>query len=136
EVVRTVRAVRIVQRRSDRSVLDVLGDATERGFCGIDVARGIDGDSFAHRAVGRIRLVRWNECRHLAVFEAAYPDAAKPAGVNPFGRFRVGRVDYIVSIDGHAARAAEVVVLTNELTVLRHDLDAMVVAVGDDQPTL
>ena len=51
-------------------------------------------------------------------------------------RFGVSRVHDVVAIDGQPAGTAEFVVLTDERPLLRQDLDAMVVAVRDDQLAL
>src|SRR5262245_33329463 len=53
--------------------------------------------------------------------------------MNAFGGFRVGRVHDVVLVQSQPAAPAELVVLADELPVLRQDLDAMVVAIGDDQ---
>jgi hypothetical protein len=37
-------------------------------------------------------------------------------------------------VDGQPADAAEVVVFSDELSILSQNLDAMIVAIGDDQP--
>ena len=49
-------------------------------------------------------------------------------------RFGIGHVDRIVAVDREPARAAELAIFGDELAVLGQDLDAVVVAVGDDQP--
>src|SRR6185295_2787687 len=114
-------------------ILNVFRHAPQSRFCGVQIAGGVDGDAFSHGAVRSIRLVGRNEHRHLAVFETPDPDPFEPARVNSFGRLRVGRVDDVVPVDGQPADAAEVVVLSEKLPFLRQDLDAMVVAGGDDQ---
>ena len=118
-------------------VLDVFRHAPQLCFRRVDIAGGVDGDAFPHGAIGRIRRhVGRNEHRHFPVFETPDPDPPLPARVNPFGRLRVGRVDDVVPVDGQPAGAAEVVVFTDELPILRQDLNAMVVAIGDNQPAL
>ncbi len=59
----------------------------ERASRGVQIARGVDGDTFAQGAVGRIGLVSRNEHGHFAVFEAPDPDPPLPARVNLFRRF-------------------------------------------------
>ena len=77
-----------------------------------------------------------NERRDQAVADAADADAALPAVVvlgNGF-RFGIGDVDDVVSVDEDAARPAELVPLIEEVAVLVEDLDAIVLAVADEQP--
>src|SRR5207249_2407648 len=47
---------------------------------------------------------------------------------------RVGRVNHVVPADGQPADAPELIVFSEKLPLLRQDLDAMVVAVGNNQP--
>src|SRR5690349_9120310 len=78
-----------------------LRHAAQVRFGGIDVARGVDGDAFAHGAVRGIRHhVRRYEHRHLPVFETSNADSALPARVNFFRRLRIGRVNYVILVDG------------------------------------
>src|SRR6185295_19816702 len=101
------------EREKGRTALlpDVFRDASQLCLRRIDVACRIDGDAFPHGAVRRIwHHVRRNEGRHFSVFQAPNTDAPLPAWVNPFGRLRVGRVDYVALVDRQPAGAAEVVV--------------------------
>ena len=74
----------------------------------------------------------------LAVLGAADADAALPAVVVLRHRlgFRVGDVDHVVLVDEDAARPAELLPLVDELAVLIEDLDAVVVAIADEEPAL
>jgi hypothetical protein len=56
--------------------------------------------------------------------------------VHPFGRLGVRRVNNVAPVDGQPAGAAEVVVFADELPRLRQDLNAVVVAIGNDQLAL
>src|SRR5690348_16719311 len=80
--------------------------------------------------------MRWNEDRHLAVFQTANADPPLPSRMDRIGRLRISGVDHIVPVDRQPADAAEAVVLADEAAFSRVDLDAMVVAIGDDQPAL
>ena len=78
----------------------------------------------------------WNEDPYLAVFEASDPYPLAPTWVRPCGRFRVARMSRVGLVDSQPAQAAELSVFTEILPVFVLDLDAVVVAVGDDQPAL
>src|SRR3954452_1656114 len=78
----------------------------------------------------------WNERGNRAVLRAADPDAALPAVVvlgYRFG-FRIGDINDVVPVDIDSARAAELRPLVDELAVLVEKLDAIVLAVTDEQP--
>src|SRR5262249_9036721 len=115
-------------------ILDVFRHASQRSFGCVDVARSVDGNPFTHGSLRGICLVRGNEGRDFAIFETPDPDSPEPARMDLFRRFGVGRVNNVILIDGQPAGATEVVVFSDEFAILRQDLDAMVVAIGDDQP--
>src|SRR5688572_1226124 len=67
-------------------VLHVLRHASELRLRREDVARGIDGDAFTHRAVGGIRhSMRRDERGHLSILEAADSYASLPARMHALG---------------------------------------------------
>jgi hypothetical protein len=70
-------------------------------------------------------------CR--SVLRAADPDPFLNPGLSG-PTIRVGHVDGVVLRDVNAARAAELLPLIDECSVLIEDLDAIVVAVADEQP--
>src|SRR5262245_43007471 len=80
--------------------------------------------------------MRRNEDRDLPILETADADSALPARMNSFGGFGVGGVDDVVLVYRQAARASEVIVFADKLAVLREDLNAMVVAVCNDETAL
>src|SRR2546429_9441403 len=100
-----------------------------------DIAHRVYGNAF-----GRARALHLNGIRDavedVAGLELADADAAEPAGVrgDTIG-FGVGDVDEAVAqVD--AARAAELFPLGDEAAILLEDLDAVVAAVGNDEPPL
>ena len=76
--------------------------------------------------------MRRNKRRHFSVFEASDTDTPLPSGVHLFSRLRIGRVDHVVFVNGQPAGAAEVIVFEDELPCLGQNLNAVVVAIGDD----
>src|SRR5262249_44998444 len=117
----------------DRLILDVFRDTAQCCLGCVDVPCCVNRYAFAHGPLGRIRLVMWNEDRDLAGAEASDADTFQPTWVDPFGRLGVGSVNDIVLVDGEPTDTAEVVVLTDKLSILCQDLDAIVMAIGDDQ---
>src|SRR5262249_51766715 len=120
------------------SVPDVFHHPFRADLGSVDVARRIGGD-----ALGGARAFDFfdrvgNERRHHAGLGAANPDAAFPAVVIGGDRFRfgVGDIDRVIAIDEYRARPAELETLVEEHSILIEDLDAVVVAVADEQPTL
>ena len=75
-----------------------------------------------------------NERRQFAVARAAHADAARPTRMALGIRLVVGHVQRVVLRDVEAARSAELRPLLEELAVLIEELDAVVVAVRDEQP--
>ena len=73
---------------------------------------------------------------HRAVLRAADVDAARPAGVALVVRLVVRDVQRVVGRNVDAARPSELRPLLQEVAVLIEDLNAVVVAVGDEQPAL
>src|SRR6267143_3486079 len=66
---------------------------------------------------------------------AADPDPLLPAGVVRAPRFRIGDIDGVVARDVDPARPAELLPLIDEAPVLIEDLDSVVRAVADKQPS-
>src|SRR5439155_10325767 len=74
-----------------------------------------------------------DERRHLAVLRAADADAALPVAVLPrVVRLRVGDIQHIVFGDEEAARAAELFPFRDEVAILIENLQAAVVAIGEE----
>src|SRR5262249_59949419 len=67
---------------------------------------------------------------------AADADAALPAGIRLAVRLRVRDVEDVTLVDVDAAGPSELLPLLEELAVLVEDLDAVVRAVGHEQPPL
>src|SRR5438270_4337402 len=86
------------------SLLHIFVHASHGGLRGEQVAGRVEGDAFAHGAVGGVGLVGRHESRHLAVLEVADADALEPAGMALRSRFGIGDVNVVVGIDGQAAR--------------------------------
>src|SRR5262249_45564736 len=78
-----------------------------------------------------------NEGDDLAVLCAADADALLPAGIDLaalIARLMVRRIDVVVAVDVEAARAPELLPLRKEFAVLIENLDAIVDAIGNEQP--
>src|SRR6267143_4261450 len=117
------------------SVPEMLGKLARPDFPAEDIAHRVHGNAFG--GAGALHLLRiWNAVEDFAGFELADADAAEPAGVRGDAvGFGVGDVDEAVAqVD--AARAAELLPLGDEAAVLLEDLDAVVAAVGDEEPPL
>src|SRR5262249_49004612 len=116
--------------------LHVLRHPPHGRFRGVEITGSIDGDPFSHRSVGSIGLVWRHEHRPLAVLQSPDANALEPAGVHPRRRLGVSHVNRVVRIDRQPACPAEFAIFADVFPVLRQDLDAVVVAVGYDQPPL
>src|SRR5207247_61903 len=114
---------------------DMLGPLCRPPSPAEDMAQPVYGKAF-----GRARALHLDRIRDavedLAGLELADADASEPAGVRGDAvGFRVGDVDEAVAqVD--AARAAELFTLGDEAAVLLEDLDAVVAAVGNEEPPL
>src|SRR5262245_37762772 len=95
------------------------------------VAVFVSRDAFRH--VG-LRPFLGDEGRHLAVFDAADPDALPERRIEFLARLRIGGVENVVAVDVEAARPAELPPFGEKFSILVEDLDAVVGAVGDEQP--
>src|SRR5712691_5757772 len=116
----------------------VLHHALRSDLGAVDVAVAIDGHAFGRARAGRFLDGVRNEVFDAAVLRAADSDAALPAVViaRDRFRFRVRGVEVVVLVDVDAARPAELLPLIEEREVLIEDLDAIVVAIADEQPSL
>ena len=83
-----------------------------------------------------VRLRVGDEGGDLAVARAPDADAALPARVALGVGLGIGAVEHVVLVDVDAAQTAELLPLLEELPVLVEDLQAVVGAVGDEQPAL
>src|SRR5262249_49928405 len=117
-------------------ILDVLCYASHCGFCCEEIAGTIDGDPLSHGSLGRISLVRRHEDGHLAVLQAPNANALEPAGMPLCIRFRVCSINHVAPVYRQPAHPAEFPPFTEIPPFLRQDLNSVVVAVGDDQPSL
>jgi uncharacterized protein YbjT (DUF2867 family) len=106
----------------------------------VDVAARIDTDALRARVIGGRRLHVLDERRHDARFRAADTNPLANAGelaragIGP--RLGIGDVDRVVLGDGDAARPAELMPLRDEPALLIEDLNAVVLAIADEQPSL
>src|SRR5882762_7147298 len=117
----------------NRSVPEMLGKLPRPDFAAEDIAHRVYGNAFG--GAGALHLLRiGNAVEDFAGLELADADAAEPAGVrgDTVG-FGVGDVDEAVA-QVYAARAAELLPLGDEGAVLLEDLDAVVAAVGNEEP--
>src|SRR5579884_1893274 len=122
----------------------VAFDAARADFGPIDDAVHVGGDAFgrARRARSiRVRLRIGDERGHGAVLRAADADAPPPSRVVAVlafdvARFRVGDVEHVALVDVKPARPAELLPLGDEAAILVENLDPVVAAVGDEQPSL
>src|SRR5262245_63167332 len=94
------------------------------------VAVFVSRDAFRHVEV---RPFFRDEGRHLAVFDAADPDALPERHVEFLARLGIGRVENVVAVDVEAARSAELPPFGEKFSILVEDLDAVVRAVSDEQ---
>src|SRR5262245_51351203 len=81
------------------------------------------------------RLDVLDEVLHRTVSGAADADTLLPAGLVRSPRLGIGDVDRVVVRDGNAARASELRPFVEERAVLIEDLDPVVVAIADKQPS-
>src|ERR1017187_8425628 len=126
-------------QRNQPSLLDVLFHVLGADFRTVDVALRIRRHTFRRaRNGGSGRRIR-DEGGHRAVFRAPHPDASFPAGVMTVallaGGFGIGHIHHVVLVDEDSARAAELLPFVEKLTVLVEDLDPVVGAVADEQPS-
>src|SRR6185369_5434527 len=77
----------------------------------------------------------WNERRDLAVLGVSHADTALPARMAHGVRLRVGHIQHVI-FDVEAAGPAELLPFRDKLALLIKNLDAIVIAVGDEQPSL
>src|SRR4030095_6342094 len=78
----------------------------------------------------------WDEDCYLAVLQAPNANALEPPWMPLWIRFRVCRINCVVPVYREPAHAAELAPFGEILSLLRQDLNSVVVAVGDDQPSL
>src|SRR5215469_12860985 len=78
--------------------------------------------------------MRWDEGRHLSVFETPDADSPEPARMNSLCRLGVGRINNVVPIDSQATDTAEIIIFGDELPILRQNLNPVVVTIRDNQP--
>src|ERR1051325_9873859 len=117
-------------------VLDVLCYASYRGFCREQIARTIDRNPLSHCSIGRIGFVRRHEDCYFAVLQTPDANALEPVRMPLWIRFRVCRINCVVSVYRESAHAAELAPFTEILPLLRQDLNSMVVAIGNNQASL
>src|SRR2546427_12302202 len=105
----------------------------------VHMALRVGGDAFGRARAAEIgTLARFgigDEVLHGAVFRAADSQAAPPAIVVARDRLRfgIGDVNIVLLVDEDAARTAELLPLGDELAVLIEDLDAVVIAIADEE---
>src|SRR2546428_1243338 len=117
------------------SVPEMLGKLARPDFTAEDIAHRVHGAALGRACALHVNRI-WDAVEDVAGLELADADTAEPAGVrgDAIG-FRVGDVDEAVAqVD--AARAAELFPLGDEAAVLLEDLDAVVGAVGNEEPPL
>src|SRR5262249_20429940 len=95
----------------------VLGKSAEH------VALFVSRNAFRQMAV---RPFLGDEGRHLAVFDAADPDALPERHIEFLARLRIGRVENVVAVDVEAARPAELPPFGEKFSILVEDLNAVV----------
>src|SRR6516164_5659474 len=95
------------------------------------IAVFVSRDAFRH--VG-LRPFLGDEGRHLAVFDAADPDALPERRIEFLARLGIGGVENVVAVDVEAARPAELPPFGEKFSILVEDLDAVVRAVSHEQP--
>jgi len=86
------------------------------------VAVLVGSDAFRHF---RAWIRRRDEGGHIAVLDAADPNAPPERRVHLFIRLRVGHVNYVIA-DVHAAWATELFPFRQEFSILIENLDAVV----------
>src|SRR5262245_33181145 len=103
-----------------------------------DVAVAVGGNAFRGAGAGDLLDRVRNQRGHFAGARVADADTAFPARIAVAHRlrFRVGDIDRVVAVDEDAARTAELLPLGDEFAFLVEDLDAVVVAVADEEAAL
>src|SRR5262245_37005487 len=107
--------------KASRKAPNIFGQPANRDFGAENVAVGIDGNPFPRCSFRLLRHVGWNEEHHFAGVRAADPDALFPSWMSRLARFRVVDVQDVV-LDEHAAHAAELLPLGDELVARVEDL--------------
>src|SRR5258706_2336437 len=111
----------------------VLAELARPNLAAENVALRVDRHALCRTRAFHLQRIR-DAVEDLAARGVADADAAQPAGIRPDAvRLGVGDVDAAVA-QRDAARAAELLPFGDEVALRIEDLDAMVAAVGDDEP--
>ena len=116
-------------------VLDVFHQPFWPNLGAVNSALRIRGHALGCAGAGRPLDWIGNERRHDAIAESPDSDTASPTVV-VLGyrlRFGIGDVDHVVLVDEDTARAAELELLVDIVSILIENLDAVVLAIADEK---
>src|SRR5262249_5768979 len=118
------------------SFLHVLPQIPRAGFARVEVARGIYDDTFGRGGRFLLGAEGRDEGGDVAILGVADTDPRPHARVVFRVRLMIGHVKDIVAVDVDSARTAELLPLREEIAILVEDLNAIVAAVADEDPSL
>src|SRR5262245_26152927 len=118
------------------SFLHVLPQIPCAGFARVEVARGIYDDTFGRGGRFLLGAEGRDEGGDLAILGAADADTRPDTRIVFPVRLMIGHVKDVVAVNVDAARPAELLPLRDEIAILVEDLNAIVAAVADEDPSL
>src|SRR5262249_50936442 len=116
--------------------LHVLPQIPRAGFARVEVARGIYDDTFGRAGRFLLGAEGRDEGGDLAILGATDADPWPDTRVVFPVRLMIGHVEDVVAVNVDAARPAELLPLRDEIAILVEDLNAIVAAVADEDPSL
>jgi len=119
-------------------LFDIFQEAHATHVRAIYAAVHIHAHAFHPKHCGRvgIRILIGNHRDDLAVLSAADPDTALEAGISRCVRFRIDHIHRVVFRDHNPAGTAPLFPFRDVLSILIEDLNAVVVAVVDEDAAL
>src|SRR5262249_25506127 len=118
------------------SFLHVLPQIPCAGFARVEVARGIYDDTFGRGGRFLLGAEGRDEGGDPAILGAADANPGSDTRVVFRVRLMIGYIKDVVAVDVGSARPAELLPLSDEISLLIEDLDAVVAAVADEDPSL
>src|SRR5262245_48708351 len=118
------------------SFLHVLPQIPCAGFARVEVARGIRHDTFSRAGGLFFGAEGRDKDRDLAVLGAADANPGSDTRVVFRVRLMIGYIKDVVAVDVDSARPAELLPLSDEISLLIEALAPVVAAVADEDPSL